>query len=36
VVVMKSAVFCDKSPSSPLEVNNVSEENAASIFRAEE
>jgi hypothetical protein len=34
--VMRSYVFWDITPCSPLEVSNVSEENVASIFRVEE
>jgi hypothetical protein len=36
VVVMKSSVFWDIMSCSPLEVNRVSKEHVASIFRAEE
>jgi hypothetical protein len=35
-VVMKSAIFWDITPCSPLKVNNVSEEHVISIFRVTE
>jgi hypothetical protein len=33
---MKSSIFCDITPSSPLKVMDISEEHVASIFRVQE